>query len=144
MRLSGANKTMEKKMPETRAPDAARSAETARIRDAMLQKDFYLMHRRPLDPAKKGEVVLEHFQWLVDLEKRNIIVLTGALFDRDDQQIDGLTLLRAGSFEEAEAIAATDPFVICGGVSVEIQKWRLGAGRITLTFDLSDRSISLA
>lgn len=131
-------------MPEIKATDAARSAELTRIREAMMQKDFYLMHRRPLDPAKKGSVVLEHFKWLIDLEKRNIFVLSGALFDRDEQQVDGLTLLRADSFEEAEAIAATDPFVMCGGVTVEIQKWRLGAGRITLAFDLSDCSMSLA
>ena len=131
-------------MVETSASDAARSAELSRIRDGMAQTEFYLMHRRPLDPAKKAAVVLEHFQWLVDLEKRNLIVLTGAIFDRQGQQHDGMTVLRAGNFEEAEAIAATDPFVLCGGVSIDIQKWRLGAGRIILAVDLSDQSMTIS
>ncbi|HEX7784415.1 MAG TPA: YciI family protein [Sphingobium sp.] len=130
---------MEKQTDET-----VRTAALQQIRSKMIQKDYYLMHRRPLDAARKAAVVLEHFEWLVSCEKNGSILITGALFDRDGKQLDGLTVIRANSWEEAEAIAATDPFVANGGVEFEIQRWRLGAGRITLSFDLSCQTAAIS
>lgn len=117
-----------------------RAMELARIRDGMIRQEYYLMHRRPEASDKKAAVLLEHFQWLVAMEKAGHIVFTGARFDRAGVQDEGLTLLRAQNWEDAERLAATDPFVICGAVTFYLERFLLGAGRVTLSFDFSDRS----
>jgi len=96
-----------------------RAKELSRIRNGMIRKSYYLMHRRPLEPQRKAEVMLEHFQWIVELEKRGQIVFSGALFDREGVQGEGLTLLRARDWDEAERLAETDPFVMAGGRLVQ-------------------------
>jgi uncharacterized protein len=117
-----------------------RAQELARIRDGMLRQEYFLMHRRPGATEKKAAVLLEHFQWLIAMEKAGRIVFTGARFDRAGVQDEGLTLLRAESWEDAERVAATDPFVTCGAVTFYIERFLLGAGRVTVSIDLSDRS----
>jgi uncharacterized protein YciI len=121
-----------------------RARELARIRDGMIRQDYYLMHRRPLAPEKKAGVLLEHFQWIVAMEKDGHILFTGARFDRAGAQNEGLTVLRAPNWEEAERLSATDPFVTSGAVSFYIERWVLGGGRITMSIEFSDRSMRFA
>jgi len=121
-----------------------RTQELARIRAGMIRQDYYLMHRRPAAPERKAAVLLEHFQWLVAMEKAGHILMTGALFDQQGRQGEGLTLLRAQSWQDAQRLAATDPFVMTGAVSFAIERWLLGAGHISLSVDLSDQRVTLS
>ena len=126
---------------ETIMSPQERDAELTRIRAGMSGQDFYLMHRIAVAPDKKRGVLLEHFQWIVAYEKTGHIVFTGSLWDKGGTQAEGLTLFRAGSWEEAEALARTDPFVSSGAVDFQIERWRLGGGRIMLSIDLSDQRV---
>jgi uncharacterized protein YciI len=83
-----------------------RTAEILRLRAAMISQDYYLMHRRLIASERKAAAVLEHFQWLVRLEKEGRILMTGAIFLRDGTQSEGLTIFRADSWEAADALAA--------------------------------------
>ena len=49
-------------------------------------------------------------------------------------------VLRANSFEEAEAICQTDPLHAAGLRSYTIQKWRMNEGSITVTVNFSDQT----
>jgi uncharacterized protein len=120
-----------------------RARELSRIRNGMIRKCYYLMHRRPLEPQRKAEVMLEHFQWIVELEKRGQIVFSGALFDREGVQGEGLTLLRARDWDEAERLAETDPFVMAGAVSFSIDRWVIGGGSLTVSISLSDQRMQV-
>ena len=120
-----------------------RAKELSRIRNGMIRKSYYLMHRRPLEPQRKAEVMLEHFQWIVELEKRGQIVFSGALFDREGVQGEGLTLLRARDWDEAERLAETDPFVMAGAVSFSIDRWVIGGGSLTVSISLSDQRMQV-
>jgi uncharacterized protein len=121
-----------------------RAAEVSRIAAAMIRQEFYIMHRRMLAPERKAAVVLEHFQWLVRMEKDGRLLMSGGIFLKDGTQSEGLSILRADSWDHAESLAASDPFVITGAASFHIERFRLGAGRITLAFDFSDRTYRLA
>lgn len=120
-----------------------RSAEVDRIRGGMIGVEFFIMHRRSVAPERKAAVMLEHLQWIVDLEKRGDIVLTGGIFRRDGSQSEGLTIFRAESWEVAERLAESDPFIQSGAASFYIERIRLGGGRLTLTVDFSDSSYRL-
>ena len=118
-----------------------RAAELERIRKGMIKQDFYVMHRRSVAPERKGAVLLEHFQWLVRLEKEGRVLMTGGTFMRDGTQTEGLTIFRADSWEAAEAMAATDPVIAAGADSYFIERFRLGAGRVNVSIDFSDQSL---
>lgn len=118
-----------------------RAAEVDRIRSGMIKTEFFIMHRRSIAPERKAAVLLEHFQWLVRLEKEGYILMTGGIFLRDGSQSEGLTILRADSWEAAEALAASDPVIVAGADSFYIERFRLGAGRVTFSIDFSDQSM---
>ena len=54
-----------------------------------------------------------------------------------------MSIVRAGSAEEARAILAKDPFVEQGVVSVELRRWLLLEGGFTVTVRFSDQSSRL-
>jgi hypothetical protein len=53
-------------------------------------------------------------------------------------------VLRADSFEEAEAIAQTDPLHMAGLRTYTIQKWRLNEGSIMVTINYSDQTARIS
>ena len=122
----------------------ARLAELTRIRDAMMKQEYFIMHRESVAPERKAAVLLEHFQWIVSLEKQGRILLTGGIFLRDGTQLEGLTIFRADSWEMAEELAASDPVVAAGADSYRIERFRLGGGRFTVSVDFSDQSFQLS
>jgi uncharacterized protein len=128
-------------MDSTTMTAAERAAEIERIRAGMLKKDYYIMHRRPLASERKSGAILEHFQWLVRLEKEGHILLTGGIFKRDGTQSEGLTILRAGSWEAAETLAASDPLVTAGAVTHYLERIRIGAGRVAICVDFTDQTM---
>ena len=121
-----------------------RMAELARIYAGMVKQEYFIMHRQSVAPERKSTAILEHFQWIVDLEKRGDILLTGGVFQQDGTQTEGLTIFRAESWDAAEALAASDPVVACGADSFRIERFRLGGGRFSVTIDFSDQTYKLS
>jgi len=110
------------------------------IKAKMLKTSFYAMFRTLKDPAKMQAGRLEHLQWLLDLEKRDLIFASGPLVRRDGSTDPGLTIFRVASYADAEKLALEDPFVVQGAVSFEIRGWPFGIGRINLSLDFSDQT----
>lgn len=122
---------------------SARQAEIERIRANMIKTQYFLVLRESVVPALKQEALLEHYQWLIELEKRGEILISGAVARRDGSMAEGMTILRADSFEEAEALAASDPAVANGATSFRVERFMLGAGRVTVAIDFSDKTYRL-
>ncbi|MEC7760595.1 MAG: YciI family protein [Pseudomonadota bacterium] len=123
--------------------DDTETVETLMAR--MMAKSFYLIENRlTADPSEIGPVLKDHLLYMIDLEKTGQLFLSGPLFDRDDKMtFDGMTIIRAGSFDEAEAIAARDPFVVAGLRKPVVHRWVVNEGRLSVSVDLSDRSATL-
>ena len=118
--------------------------EVKKLKDQMLQKSYYVMFRKPVEPSKIGSVMLEHYQWMIALEKENRVLISGPVFKNDGTPGVGMTVFRCESFEEAEKLAAQDPFVLCGAVSYEVQRWQINEGRVNLSVDFSDQTYSFS
>ena len=56
----------------------------------------------------------------------------------------GMFVIRAKSFEEAEAIIREEPLHKAGLRQYTLQKWRLNEGSYTVTVNYSDQSVQIA
>ena len=110
-----------------------------------LGKEMYLVITRPVRSAEIEKRLGDHLAHQVGLEKRGILFAAGPLYPRGSTTPEaGMFVLRANSFEEAEAIAKTDPLHAAGLRSFTLQKWRINEGCITVTVNLSDQTMQLA
>jgi uncharacterized protein YciI len=109
-----------------------------------LGKEMYLVVTRPVRSPEIAKRLKDHLDHQVDLEKRGIMFAAGPLYPRgSDLPEAGMFVLRANSFEEADAIAKEDPLHKAGLRTYTLQKWRLNEGRITISVDFSDQTMKI-
>jgi uncharacterized protein len=100
---------------------------------------------RPVRSPEIAKRLGDHLAHQVELERKGILFAAGPLYSRDSNLPEaGMFVLRANSFEEAEAIAATDPLHVAGLRTYTIQKWRLNEGSITVTINYSDQTAKIS
>ena len=92
--------------------------------------------------ADLSQHLADHLDYMISIEKSGRLFASGPLGERS--RSDGMTIVRAASADEAEAMAKADPFVRAGLRSYTIEPWTVMEGRLTVSVDLSDRSMSLA
>jgi len=93
---------------------------------------WYLILRRPVRPRQEWTVSLnQHLAWMKKQHDAGKILFSGPTTDRKL----GIYVIRADSKEEAEKIAATDPYTAAGFCSFDLLEWEvhqiLGTGRFT-------------
>jgi 2-keto-4-pentenoate hydratase/2-oxohepta-3-ene-1,7-dioic acid hydratase in catechol pathway/uncharacterized protein YciI len=97
---------------------------------AMLNKPLYVCIRRPADLSLAGDLLDAHLRWAVAAERRGEIFASGP-FVADDAApgtLGGLSIVRAGSEDEARRLLASDPFIRAGVFTLDIRKWLLMEG----------------
>ena len=114
------------------------------LTDKFLGKEMYLVITRPVRSPEIAKRLPDHLAHQVELERRGILFAAGPLYPRDSNIPEaGMFVLRAGSFDEAEAIANTDPLHAAGLRTFTLQKWRVNEGSITLTVNYSDQTVTI-
>jgi uncharacterized protein YciI len=93
---------------------------------------WYLIHRRPIRPREEWTVSLdEHLAWMKQQHETGRILFSGPSADRKL----GIYVIRAGSIDEAERIAGSDPYTKAGFCAFELFEWEvhqiLGVGPFT-------------
>src|SRR5712692_7669337 len=93
---------------------------------------WYLIQRRAIRPRAEWTVSLDqHLVWMKQQHDAGRILFSGPTADRKL----GIYVIRAGSKEEAEAVAASDPYTIAGFCAFDLLEWDvhqiLGAGPFT-------------
>jgi uncharacterized protein len=87
----------------------------------------------------------QHLEYMVGLEKSGVLFASGPLTAAAGSPAgDGLTILRAASADEAQAIASTDPFVVNKLRSFEVREWTLMEGSFGVKVNFSDQSLDIA
>jgi uncharacterized protein YciI len=112
----------------------------------MLRKKLYVIQSKATcSPEQLKAVLPRHLEYMIALEKQDLVFASGPLTADDGaMRGDGLTILRAASFEEARRIAAADPFYTDGLRAFEVREWTVMEGSIGIKVSLSDQSLKLA
>jgi uncharacterized protein len=114
------------------------------LTDRFLGKEMYLVITRPVRSPEIAKRLHDHLAHQVELERRGIMFAAGPLYSRDSNIPEaGMFVLRANSFEEAEAIARTDPLHAAGLRTFTLQKWRVNEGSITVKINYSDQTVEI-
>ncbi len=114
--------------------------------NGFLAKSLYVIITIPVAPHDQVMAQMEkHLARQVQLEKDGIMFGAGPLFEPgSDRPMGGMIIVRANSFEEAEAIAKADPMHSSGVRSYKIQRWMLNEGSFTTTVTYSDQKMTIA
>ena len=113
--------------------------------ESFLNKDVYMVITGPVRSPEIEKLKGEHLAFQLENEKRGILFAAGPIFERGSTLPDtGMYVLRAASFEEAEAIANRDPMHKAGLRKFKLQKWRINEGSYTVTVTYSDQKARIA
>jgi uncharacterized protein YciI len=117
----------------------------AELMRKMLRKKLYVLISKPVVPPDKLKpFLMAHLEYMIGLEKRGVVFASGPLADGEGPPSGhGLTVLRAGSAEDARAIAEADPFFVNGLRTFELKEWTIMEGTLSLRVNLSDQSIEV-
>jgi uncharacterized protein YciI len=90
---------------------------------------WYLVMRRAVKPREQWSVNLDqHLAWMKQQHDSGCILFSGPTPDRKF----GIYVIKAASKEEADRIAASDPYTAAGCCAYEIYEWEvhqiMGAG----------------
>ena len=113
--------------------------------EGMLQLQLYAIFTRPVSGMKPVmEMLEEHLQYQISMEKGGILFAAGPFWTDDEQQWqgEGMVVVRAESLEAARAIAARDPMHACGARTFEVRPWLINEGTLTLRLNHSTRSFT--
>ena len=109
-----------------------------------LGKEVSVVVTRPVRSPEIEKRLADHLEHQIALEKKGIMFAAGPLYSRGSAVPEaGMFVLRASSFEEADAIAREDPLHQAGLRTYTIQKWRINEGSYTVTVNYSDQSVRI-
>ena len=116
------------------------------LTQGMLRKKLYVvLSKGGATPDQIGAVLPDHLEYMIGLEKKGALFASGPLTATAGQPAgDGLTILRAGSVEEARTIASADPFVVKKLRSFEVREWTVMEGSLGLKVNFSDQTLEIA
>jgi uncharacterized protein YciI len=118
----------------------------AQLTSRMLRKKLYvILSKGGATPEQIGALLPQHLEYMIGLEKDGRLFASGPLADAEGRiRGDGLTILRAGSADEARRIASADPFVTNKLRTFEVREWTVMEGSLGVKVNFSDQSLEIA
>jgi hypothetical protein len=128
----------------TAEPAAPPAPTVESLRARMLNRRYYVMIREPVEGRPIEPLMLDHYLWLIGLERRGLVFGSGPTADLQGRPLGGMTIFRTDTAEEADRLAAGDPFVLAGVMGYRLISWTLAEGQVTVTMSFSDQSCRFA
>ena len=107
---------------------------------------FWMTNVEPAPDAGKpvDEIRQEHFAYLTDLEARGILLAAGPFMDADGSRHGaGMMILRASSMEQADTIAAEEPYRKYGLRTHSPTPWQWAEGALTQTVRMKAKTFEV-
>lgn len=100
---------------------------------------LWVIETMPADRAAIAASMQAHIRYQLMLEREGTMFAAGPIFGADAGGPDGngLIVIRAGSMEDAVAIAEADPMHASGGRTWRLRQWVVNEGSISLTIPFS-------
>jgi len=136
---------LDRTTPVTDETMAALGVEFARMRNWQL----WLLDMTPNEqwpdlstgmPEHFAATLVEHLKWLKQLEADDALVLSGPI-DLDTGLGPGLSIIRASTREEVEAMSASEPFARAGYRTNAIRSWTVNEGSLNVRVRLMANKI---
>ena len=113
---------------------------------AMLQKQLYAIFTTPtggIEPILQG--LEEHLAFQMQLEREGVMYAAGPMWSDDERMWDGdgMVVVRAGSRDEAIAIAERDPMHRSGARKFTVRPWMINEGTMTVRLDMSSQKFTV-
>ncbi|MGX1309865.1 uncharacterized protein YciI [Amorphus suaedae] len=139
------------KKPATKVAPAKAAPKKAAPEDAfarlkqMMNFDVVVIESLPRPGFQVAGLLSEHLDFMIDLEKRGLLFLSGPTIEADGSigQV-GLTVLNVPTLEMAREIWSEEPFFKAGQRDAEFRLWRLMEGALNVTLSLSDAKVGIA
>lgn len=111
----------------------------------MLGKPLFVALRIPADLSRFTDNLTAHLKWAMQCEQRGELFASGPFVEAGGVPgaLGGMSIFRASSEAEVRKILADDPFIREGVYTVDIKKWVLMEGGMTLSVRFSDQSYLL-
>ena len=117
----------------------------ARSRGALAFEVFVVESVAMAEPESLQETLPAHLDYQKSLEASGALVFAGPLSDSAGEAMSGggLIVYRAASFDEAQALAESDPMHRDGKRSFTLRRWLINEGSLTVSLSLSGQKIGL-
>ncbi|MBN8502646.1 MAG: hypothetical protein J0M19_16090 [Sphingomonadales bacterium] len=148
-RLTGEEDRIFNQVEDLRMPDSVSAKEIVNLvrEKGMLAKQLYIVSTTPAGSLDKVmEMVENHLDYQVDLERRGIMFAAGPNWTDDEKEWkgDGTVVIRAGSMAEAHALMEADPMHSSGARKFTIRPWLVDEGRLSVELDFSTGKFRMA
>lgn len=117
----------------------------ARSRGA-LAFELYAVYSVPAGAPEDVRASLpDHLAYQGKLEVEGKLFLAGPQSDESGELMEGIGLViyRAGSFEEAHALAEADPMHMSGARRFTLRRWLVNEGSMSISLKLSGQTVTL-
>jgi len=113
--------------------------DTAAARGALALEVFIVETTPTGDPEAVKAALPDHLAYQREMEEQGKLVLAGPMSDAsgNEMQGQGMIVYRAGSMDEARALAEADPMHARGARSFTLRKWLINEGNLTVNVGLS-------
>jgi uncharacterized protein len=122
--------------------------ELGRRVEQMLSKILFVGYSRIRDASAgppSPETILEHVSYVVDLERRGILFAAGPFVTPEGAPAgDALLIVRAEDEDQAREFFSADPLIKSGFRTVEVHRWQVHEGQLTISVNFSDQTYHLA
>ena len=118
-----------------------------RVEKGLTREQCYLCIMRknespPEQTKSHDQLLLDHHDFLVDLERRGILFAAGPFRDENGQWSTthgiGMIVVRVKTRADAEAIAFSEPFTKAGLHTMEVAPWQRNEGTVHINIQLAD------
>ena len=118
----------------------------ARERGALAFEVYVAESTPQRSPEDVKAALPDHLAYLQSLEVAGKLMMAGPLSDETGEEMQGagMLVLRAGSMEEARALAENDPMHTSGARAFRLRKWLINEGRLSVSVGLSSGNAALS
>ena len=120
---------------------AIRKSDILAKTQTMLQKQFYLIHAKPVDGLGPVMANIEpHLEFQINLEQDGIMFAAGPLWADNEEswEGEGMVVIRADNLAHSHEVAASDPMHASGARNFTMRSWLINEGGFHLHVTFSD------